>query len=78
MIIKNEKEQANLIEAGKRLARVLVVLRTKVAPGVTSEELDDMTERLIRENGDSPAFLGYTPEGAPRHLSGDALRLNKR
>ncbi|MGD0328426.1 MAG: type I methionyl aminopeptidase [Minisyncoccia bacterium] len=66
MIITTEKERANLIEAGKRLAHVLAILRTKVTPGVTSEELDDMAERLIRENGDSPAFLGYTPEGAQR------------
>jgi len=66
MIIKNEKERANLIEAGKRLARVMEALKTKVASGVSTEELDDLAEQLIRDGDDSPAFLGYTPEGASR------------
>ncbi len=72
MTIQNETERANLIEAGKRLAAVLVALQAKVAPGVTSEELDDLAEQLITQGVDSlagfdtPAFLGYTPEGAPR------------
>ena len=72
MIITTDTERANLIEGGKRLAAVLAALRAKVAPGVTTEELDDLAERLIRDGSDSlagadtPAFLGYTPEGARR------------
>ena len=51
---------------------MLEALRAKVAPGVTAEELDDLAEQLIRDGGDllagadTPAFLGYTPEGACR------------
>jgi methionyl aminopeptidase len=66
MIVKNDKQRADLIEAGKRLARIFDVLRAKVAPGVTAEELDDLAEQMIRDDGDSPAFLGYTPEGMSR------------
>ncbi len=66
MTIKNDTERANLIEAGKRLAAVLAMLRAKVAPGVTTEELDDAAEQMIRDGGDEPCFLGYTPEGAQR------------
>ncbi len=66
MILKNDIERANLIEAGKRLAAVLRALRITVAPGVTSEELDEVAEELIRAGGDEPVFLGYTPEGAHR------------
>lgn len=66
MILKNDIERANLIEGGKRLADVLAALRAKVAPGVTAEELDDLAEQLIRNGGDEPSFLGYTPEGATR------------
>lgn len=66
MILKNDIERANLIEGGKRLAAVLEALRAKVAPGVTAEELDDLAEQLIRDWGDTPCFLGYTPEGAQR------------
>lgn len=66
MTIKNDAERANLIEGGKRLADVLRALRAKVAPGVTSEELDTLAEQLIRAGDDEPCFLGYTPEGAHR------------
>lgn len=66
MILKNETERTNLIEGGKRLAAVLEALRAKVAPGVTTEELDDLAERMIRDGDDEPCFLGYTPEGASR------------
>ncbi|MFA5996405.1 MAG: type I methionyl aminopeptidase [Candidatus Paceibacterota bacterium] len=66
MIIRNDTERANLIEGGKRLAAVLAALRAKVAPGVTTEELDDLAEQMIRDGGDEPCFLGYTPEGGNR------------
>ena len=66
MTIKNDTERANLIEGGKRLALVLSALRAKVVPGVTSEELDDLAEQMIRDGGDKPCFLGYTPEGAKK------------
>lgn len=66
MIIRTPEERENLIEGGKRLAAVLEALRAKVAPGVTSEELDDLAEQRIRDGGDEPCFLGYTPEGAQR------------
>ncbi len=66
MTIKNDTERASLIEGGKRLATVLEALRTRVAPGITAEELDDFAEEMIRAGGDEPCFLGYTAEGANR------------
>lgn len=66
MTITNEAEKERLIEAGNRLAAVLIALKAKSVPGVTTEELDDLAEKLIRDGGDMPAFLGYTPEGALR------------
>ena len=66
MIIKDDRERANLIEGGKRLAKVLRALRAKVAPGVTAQALDDVAEQMIRAVGDEPCFLGYTPDGASK------------
>ena len=66
MTITTQEQRADLIEGGKRLGRILRELAAKAAPGVTSEELDDLAEKLIREGGDIPSFLGYTPEGADR------------
>jgi len=66
MTITNDTERIDLIEAGRRLALVLEALRAKVAPGVSAEALDDFAEAMIRDAGDTPAFLGYTPDGARR------------
>jgi methionyl aminopeptidase len=66
MIIKTSEERANLIEAGKRLGSILKTVAALVKPGVAADELDDKAEELIRDGGDEPVFLGYTPEGASR------------
>lgn len=65
MIIRTPEERASLIEAGKRLGIILDELAKAVAPGVTTKELDELAEQRIRAGGDTPAFKGYQPEGAP-------------
>ena len=62
--IKTEEEIKIMAEAGKRLAKVLSSLKQMVKVGVTTLEIDAEAERLIREAGCKPAFLGYTPGGA--------------
>lgn len=51
---------------GKHHAEILRRLSEMVVPGISSEELDAEAERLVREMGDVPAFLGYRPESAKR------------
>ncbi len=63
-MIKTEEEIAIIREGGKRLAVVLLAVKDIIKPGVTTHELDILAEKLIRENGDLPAFLNYTPDGA--------------
>ncbi len=63
-MIKTEEEIAIIREGGRRLAIVLLAVRDIVKPGVNTRELDLLAEKLIRANGDTPAFLNYTPEGA--------------
>ncbi|MDO8619838.1 MAG: type I methionyl aminopeptidase [bacterium] len=63
---KTKKEIGILREGGKRLARVLARVSAEVRPGVSSRELNDLAEKLIREGGDIPSFLGYAPTGAKR------------
>ena len=62
--LKSKKEIEILKEGGKRLAQVLKKVGAAVKPGVTTLELDALAEKLIRENGDEPAFLRYQPWGA--------------
>lgn len=64
IIIKTPQEIEILREGGKHLAFVLHKVKERVAPGVSTYELDVYAEKLIRDLGDEPAFLNYKPEGA--------------
>ncbi len=66
MIIKTEKEREILREGGKRLAGILSQLGEMVAPGITTQDLEDRALEIIAELGDKPATLGYKPKGAKR------------
>lgn len=58
------KEQIEIIrEGGRRLATILEKVGKMVAPGVTTAELDEYAFKLIKDGGDTPAFLNYKPEG---------------
>lgn len=70
MMIKTPEEIEIITEAGARLARVLDEVEKRIAPGVTTQELDTLAEELIRKGGDTPSFLGYQPEGARRPYPG--------
>ena len=57
--LKTPADIANLRIAGKILERVLAAVAASARPGVTTYELDQLAERLIREADAKPAFLGY-------------------
>ncbi len=63
IIIKTKEEIEILREGGKRLATILAKVAKKVAPGVSTMDLDKYAYELIKEGGDEPAFLNYKPEG---------------
>lgn len=66
MIIANDLERTRLLEAGSRLKRILAAVAREAVANTSAGALNELAERLIREGGDTPAFLGYTPEGAVR------------
>ncbi|MCX6752875.1 MAG: type I methionyl aminopeptidase [Candidatus Nomurabacteria bacterium] len=67
MIIIKTDEQINIIrEGGKHLATVLYKVKDFVKPGISTKDLDMYAEKLIREYGDTPAFLNYRPAGAKK------------
>ncbi|MCX6713363.1 MAG: type I methionyl aminopeptidase [Candidatus Vogelbacteria bacterium] len=66
MIKLKTKEEIDILrEGGKRLAEILRAVKAKVAPGVTTSELDELAYDLVKEGGDKPAFRGYRPQGSP-------------
>ena len=66
MIVRTQEEREGIIEAGRRLGVILEEVAQAVRPGMSVRELDALAEQRIREGGDQPAFLDYTPEGAGR------------
>src|ERR1700693_2934115 len=57
--IKRADEIARMRHAGAILAEVLGALEEELRPGVTTAELDEVAERMIRDAGAIPSFLGY-------------------
>jgi methionyl aminopeptidase len=57
--IKSREEIALMREAGRIVCEILDELEKAVAPGVTTWELDALSEKLIYQKGARPAFKGY-------------------
>jgi methionyl aminopeptidase len=64
--IKSEREIAFMRQAGKIVAKVLLILVESVRPGMKTKELDVIAEREIRRLGGIPSFKGY--RGYPASL----------
>jgi methionyl aminopeptidase len=59
IVIKSAEELAIMREAGRITAAALRHVGEAVRPGVTTRELDQRAEAVIREAGALPAFKGY-------------------
>lgn len=59
MIVKDKEELEIIRGCGRRLAEVLETVKKAVRPGISTRELDDLAEKLIRKNGGDPVFKGY-------------------
>lgn len=64
--IKTDEEIELLRENNLLVSRTLAEVGRRIAPGVTTAELDRVAEEFIRDNGAVPAFLGY--QGFPASL----------
>ncbi|MFN3872923.1 MAG: type I methionyl aminopeptidase [Ignavibacterium sp.] len=63
ILIKSKKEIDYIAESCKIVAETLQLVKSKIKPGVTTEELDLIAEDYIRSNGGIPAFKGYAQPG---------------
>ncbi len=66
IILKSEEEIATMRLAGRIVATVLEVLKTKVKPGMRTEELDVIALKELNKLGARPSFKGY--HGYPANL----------
>jgi len=59
-------------EANRIIRGILDELREGIVPGMTTADIDSLTERRIREAGALPAFKGYPNPGGGRGFPGSA------
>ena len=57
--IKNPAELAKMRKAGYVVAETLALMGEMIKPGITTGELNQAAEKLIRSRGAKPVFLGY-------------------
>jgi methionyl aminopeptidase len=59
IVCRSAEELKRMREAGRLVGEVLTELAGRVAPGVTTADLDELAEKRIRKAGATPAFKGY-------------------
>jgi methionyl aminopeptidase len=59
IIKKSAAEIERMARAGEILVAALELLESKIRPGVSTGELDEIAERFIRSRGATPTFKGY-------------------
>ncbi len=59
IILKNRDEIRKMRESGRIAAKVRDEIASRISPGITTLELDDVAKRLIASLGAKSAFLGY-------------------
>ncbi|MCS6875008.1 MAG: type I methionyl aminopeptidase [Pyrinomonadaceae bacterium] len=59
IIAKSQKDLERMREVGELVAEVREELRRMIQVGITSLELNNAAEKMIRERGAIPTFIGY-------------------
>jgi methionyl aminopeptidase len=62
IVLRSGEEIEKMRMAGRLVSKVLDAVATTAAVGVTTLELDELAEKMIRGGGALPAFKGYQPE----------------
>ena len=74
---KSTEEIARMREAGRIVAVAHRQLRAALRPGVTTAELNDLVDAVLRDHGAEPVFLGYPKEGAPDFPASICASINE-
>lgn len=63
IIAKSSKDLEKMRAVGELIAEVREALRAMVKPGATTLELNKEAEKMMRDGGSIPTFIGYKPRG---------------
>lgn len=66
IILKTRDEQAKIRETGRIIAGILAELRSAIKPGITTAEINRLTEVALKRSGAKSSSLGY--HGYPASL----------
>lgn len=59
IIAKSRKDLDRMRESGELIAEVRETIRAMIEPGISSLELNSTAEKMIRQRGAVPSFVGY-------------------
>jgi methionyl aminopeptidase len=63
IIAKSQKDLVKMRAVGELIAEVRESLRSMVEPGITTLDLNAAAEKMMRDAGAIPTFIGYKPRG---------------
>ncbi len=63
IIAKSQKDLDKMREVGELIAEVRETLRGMIQPGITTLDLNAVAEKMMRDVGAIPTFIGYKPHG---------------
>ncbi|NOT47358.1 MAG: type I methionyl aminopeptidase [Acidobacteria bacterium] len=63
IIAKSQKDLEKMRAVGELIAEVREALRGMVKPGISTLELNSAAEKMMRDAGSIPTFIGYKPHG---------------
>jgi methionyl aminopeptidase len=63
IIAKSQKDMDKMRTVGELIAEVRETLRAMVEPGVSTLDLNQAAEKMMRDAGAIPTFIGYKPHG---------------
>ncbi len=75
--LKSRRELAEMREVGVQTAEILLILREKARPGVTTGELDEVAGAELKRRGLQSPFLGYAPGGLPPYPAVLCVSVNE-
>lgn len=63
IIAKSQKDLDRMREVGELIAEVRETLRAMIEPGISTLDLNIVAEKMMRDVGAIPTFIGYKPHG---------------
>ena len=74
--VKTAQELELMRQAAHHVGEILLLVRERIRPGVTTRELDEVAQKAISERGVESSFRGYDPHGLPPYPSVLCISVN--